>query len=248
MSGMAARGAGLSSGTRPGAGARKSRCIAAVAGGLIGAMKIGIIGSGRMGAPLGAVWRRARHEVMFSDADPAKSQAAADAAGGGATTGIPPEAAAFGDAILFAPPWPRYEEALRMCGRLDGKILIDVINPLKPDFSGLEIGFDTSVAEQIAHRAPGARVVKAFNAIPSPLLDPANRPFGGQQPSVFICGDDPDAREAVAGLVRDCAFDPVDCGGIIAARYLEPMAMLLMHMVFALKMPGEIGYKFLRKQ
>lgn len=206
-------------------------------------MKIGIIGSGRMGAPLGQNWVRCGHEVMFSDVDVAKAKAAAGDSG---RTGTPAEAVAFAEVVLFAPPWSKYREALRDCGDLTGKVLIDILNPLTPDFAGLEVGFDTSAAEEIQKLVPGARVVEAFNVIPSPLLDPASRPFGGEKPSVFLCGDDATARNAVSQLVLECQFDPVDCGPLKAARYIEPMAMLLMHMVFALKMPADIGFKFLR--
>jgi 8-hydroxy-5-deazaflavin:NADPH oxidoreductase len=207
-------------------------------------VKIGIIGSGRMGAALGALWVRAGHDVCFGDIDEAKAQAAVEAAEGGRACDVP-HAAEFGDIVLLSPPWPKFREALQMCGPMQGKIVIEILNPLRPDFSGLEIGFDTSAAEEVAKAVPQARVVKAFNVLPSPLLDPAKRP-SAEKISIFFCGDDPEARELTAQLITDCNFDPVDCGALKAARYLEPMAMLLMHMVFQQKLPAEIGFRFLR--
>lgn len=209
-------------------------------------MKIGIIGSGRMGGALGQIWAKAGHDIFFGDIDAAKAQAVASQSGNKARAGTPAEAAAFSKVLLFAPPWPVYAKALEMCGDLSEKVLIDVTNPLLPDFSDLEIGHTTSAAEEIARHAPGAYVVKAFNVLPSPLLEPENRPFGSDTPTVFYCGNDTAAKAPVVQLIKDAGFDPMDCGDLKAARYIESMAMLLMHLVFAVKVPPQIAFKFLR--
>ncbi|WP_404402801.1 NADPH-dependent F420 reductase [Pelagibacterium halotolerans] len=107
---------------------------------------------------------------------------------------------------------------------LDGKILVDITNPIKPDFSGLLFGHSTSAAEEIQAAASGARVVKAFNTIFAQLFDiPA---VATADVPVYIAGDDEEAVKAVADLVRKAGFAPESAGGLDAARLLEPLGML----------------------
>src|SRR3972149_2562834 len=126
----------------------------------------------------------------------------------------PAEAVQFGEVILFAPPWPSVDHALKAAGSLAGKILIDCTNPLKQDLSGLELGHTTSAAEEIAKKTPGARVVKAFNMTGAENM--ANPRFGAEQATMFICGDDAAAKTAVARLTEELGFEAVDAGPLQA--------------------------------
>ena len=157
-------------------------------------MKIGIIGSGNVGSALGKIWAAKGHEIMFSSRHPDKIKALAESAGKNACFGLPAEAAKFGDVIALAVPWSQAENALLSAGSLEGKILIDCTNPLKPDFSGLAVGFTTSAAEEDAKVAKGAKVVKAFNTTFAVLMASESRMFGDVSPTGFYCGDDAAAK------------------------------------------------------
>jgi len=209
-------------------------------------MNIGIIGSGNMGGTLGKAWAKLGHKILFSySRDPKKLENLALSAGPNTRAGAPAEAAQFGEVVLFAPPWPSVDHALKSAGPLSGKILIDCTNPLKQDLSGLEIGHTTSAAEEIAKKAPGARVVKAFNMTGAENMVKPH--FGAEQATIFICGDDAAAKTAVAGLTEELGFEAVDAGPLQASRLLEPLAMLWIHLAYAQKMGSGIGFKLLRR-
>lgn len=146
--------------------------------------------------------------------------------------------------MLLATPWGAAQDALRAAGDLKGKILVDATNPLKPDFSGLALGHTTSAGEEVARWAPGARVVKAFNTIGAQhMTDPR---IAGQRPSMFVCGDDPAAKQTVAGLAEALGFEPVDAGPLTQARLLEPLAMLWISLAYAHGLGTNIGFRLLR--
>ena len=95
---------------------------------------------------------------------------------------------------------------------------------LLADFSGIELGHLTSAAEQIAAWATGAHVVKAFNTVGNPhMVDPQ---FPGGPPTMFLCGNNPDAKRVVSGICGQFGWEPFDCGDIAASRALEPLCML----------------------
>ena len=133
------------------------------------------------------------------------------------------------DLVALAVPWPHCLGVIAATRPLRGKILIDCTNPETPDGRALEIGHTTSGAEQIARIAPEAYVVKAFNALYAEILDGDTR-FEAT-PSVLFCGDDPRARDCVAGVIASCGFDPVDAGPLVNARHLEPLAILTVQLV-----------------
>jgi 8-hydroxy-5-deazaflavin:NADPH oxidoreductase len=112
-------------------------------------MNIGIIGSGNVGGALGKGWAKKGHSVVFGVRDTAdgKVNSLLKDAGPNARAASVQEAAAFGDVVAFATPWPASQDAIRSAGDLKGKIVFDCTNPLKPDLSGLEIGQTTSAAE-----------------------------------------------------------------------------------------------------
>lgn len=188
-------------------------------------MEIGILGAGNVGGTLGAAWAKHGHDITFGVRNPAAAevQELLRRSGGHARAGAPSDAAAFGDVVVNALPWPAAKQVLTSL-KLERKILLDATNPLLPDLSGLEVGATTSGAEQVARWAAGARVVKVFNTTGySNMADPVYR---GQPIPMFYCGDDPEAKSTAAQLAKTIGFAPVDAGPLSNARLLEPVAML----------------------
>ncbi len=201
-------------------------------------MNIGILGSGNVGGALGELWSAHGHAVLFGSRDPkAKAKAGVRAATIRA-------AAEHGQVIVLAVPWPAAKQTLESCGDLTGKILIDCVNPLEADLSGLAVGHTTSAAEQIAHWAKGARVVKCFNTLGSANL--AHPEFDGQRASMFFCGDDRGVKDVVSKLGHELGFDMIDCGALRRARLLEPLAMLWISLAFQEGLGPRIAFKLLR--
>lgn len=211
-------------------------------------MKIGILGAGRVGGALGRIWSRAGHEIVFGVLDPADPRLAdlLDSLGRRVIAAGVAEAAAFGDVVVLATPWPATRHAIVATGGLAGKIVIDCTNPHLPDLSGLEIGHSNSAAEEVARWAVGARVVKAFNTVGSAHLGNADFPMG--RLTGFLCGDDAEAKRVVAELVRDAGLDPLDAGPLVRARLLEAMAMLGIHLAVHQGLGGDIGLALVRRK
>jgi 8-hydroxy-5-deazaflavin:NADPH oxidoreductase len=210
-------------------------------------VNIGIIGTGNVGGALGRRWAYIGHDVTFGSRDPQSERVTElmRRIGAGVTATGAAEAAAASEIVVIATPWPATQAAVEACGDLSGKIVIDCVNPHKADFSGLELGTDTSAAEHIAGWAPGARVVKAFNATGAGnMREPA---YGRTTADMPICGDDDDAKAVVRGLVEEIGFDVVDAGALTSARLLEPLAMLWIHLAYNLEQGVDIAFKLLRR-
>jgi predicted dinucleotide-binding enzyme len=199
-------------------------------------MKIGIIGSGNMGSGLGKLFAGKGHSVFFSSRNTDIAVEVAKAVGDAAQGGTVAEAVKFGEAILVATPWSSTPDAIKSAGTLEGKIIIDCTNPLEPDLSGLTLGFSTSAAEEIAKLAPGSRIVKAFNTVFAEIYHSRSRLFGSRTPTMFYCGDDTDAKTIVKKLIFEVGFEPIDAGPLTSARYLEPLAMLVIQLGYGQKM------------
>jgi predicted dinucleotide-binding enzyme len=211
-------------------------------------MKIGIIGTGNMGSGLGILWAKKGHDVLFSfSRDPKALDKAAAAAEGHARTGAPIDAANFGEVILLAVPWGAIEEALKdVVKTLSGKVLISCNNPLLPDLSGLLLGTNTSGAEEVARRVPGAKVVEVLFPF-AEQLHSGSLTFGEIRPSQWLCGDDADAKNIVATLISELGLDPIDAGPITSARYLEPYGMLMIQLAYKQGLGSNIATKLLRR-
>jgi predicted dinucleotide-binding enzyme len=147
--------------------------------------------------------------------------------------------------VVFATPWPATRDAIRGAGDLKGKAVFDCTNPLKQDLSGLEIGHTTSAAEQVARWASGAKVVKVFNTTGANNMENSRYPDGA--PAMFYCGDDAGAKKVAAQLATDLGFEPIDAGGLISARLLEPLAMLWIHLAYGQGMGREIAFRLMRR-
>lgn len=152
-------------------------------------------------------------------------------------------AVADADVVVLCTPWAHTEEAIRSCGDLSGRILIDCTNPLTSDVTALEIGHTTSGAEQIARWAPGARVCKAMNQIGAPMMA---HPALDAVPVMFVCGDDPAGKSVVTELVGGLGFEPVDVGGLDLARLLEPYALLWIHLAIRCGFGTDFGFAVAR--
>lgn len=193
-------------------------------------MNITLIGTGNMGSGFVKQLVRAGHQVRVTARDLDKARALASAHGASAA----PVADALGDSqvVIIATAYADAVPALQALGSLDGRVVVDITNPLTDDFMGLTIGHDTSAAEEIAKALPGAKVVKAFNTILAQVLA-EGADFGhGQAAAVFYAGDDERAKQTVRALVESMGFQPVDAGGLTNARYLEPLAGLNIYFAY----------------
>jgi 8-hydroxy-5-deazaflavin:NADPH oxidoreductase len=210
-------------------------------------MKIAIIGAGNVGGTLGKGWAKAGHEVVFGvrDTQDAKLQELLATAGARAkATGVR-EAAASADVIALTVPWSAAQDAVKSIGNLNGKILLDCMNPLKPDLSGLTHGFTTSGGEQVASWAPGARVVKIFNTTGAGNM--SNPAYPGGPAVMLYCGDDPAAKKVAAQLASDLGFDPYDVGPLQDARLLEPFALTWIHLAAFQKLGTNFAFRLVKR-
>jgi predicted dinucleotide-binding enzyme len=211
-------------------------------------MRIGILGSGLMGAKLGTLLARAGHEVVFSYArSEQKLKRLARDAKGQAQAGTPREAAQKADAVLLAVHWSRVDDVLKQAGDVSGKVIVTCSLPMNADDTDLVIAHTSSGAEALAKKIPEARVVSAFNTVPSEVL------FGvfearrkATRPSLIYCGDDASSKKVAAELIRDVGFDAVDAGPLRIARYTEPFALLVARLAYEGDGGPELAYRFER--
>ena len=210
-------------------------------------MNIGILGSGNVGSGLGKIWAQKGHKVIFSFSRNQEKLTSLAVADQNSSAGSPAEAVQHSDVLLLSVRWETVAEALKAAGPLQGKILIDCTNPLRPDMSGLVLGNTTSAAEEIAKMAPGAKVVKAFNSIFAEIYHSESRLFGSRMPTMFYCGDDDGAKATVAKLIRETGFEPIDAGPLKSARYLEPLAMLMIQLGHVQGMGTNIALNLIRR-
>ena len=196
---------------------------ARVASGADMGLKIGIIGSGRIGGTLGEIWLKAGHEVMFSSLDLEHDKALAARLGGKARAGTSKEAAAFGEVLLMAVPYSALPQLGRdLAASIKGKVVLDACNPFPARDGEIatwarEKGAGLASAELL----PGARLVRAFNAVGySRLPEIAKRK--GERVGMPMAGDDPKAIAVASRLVRDAGFEPVVVGTLAKGKHLIP--------------------------
>jgi predicted dinucleotide-binding enzyme len=180
-------------------------------------MRIAVVGAGNVGSAIGAGWAKKGHRVVYGVRDPGRSASPDHRK--------VRDAVADAEVVALCVTAHAVEGALRDCGDLAGKILIDPTNPLAPDEGGLKLsmGFETSSAEFIAARTK-ATVVKALNQVGAAVLGDTSG--FACRPIQFVASDDPKARQVVRGLVEDLGFEVLDAGPLKSARLLEPMAMV----------------------
>jgi 8-hydroxy-5-deazaflavin:NADPH oxidoreductase len=190
-------------------------------------MRVGIVGSGRIGGNAGRLFARAGHEVLFSFSRDSRRLESLAAEVGGARAGTPEEAARFGEVVMLSVPWALVDEALEAAGPLEGKILIDTTNQFGRDESGnfgvLDLPEGMSAAAFNARRARGARLVKAYNTMTAGFQAEAAGRVGPDRVVMFYAGDDEGANRVVAGLIEDSGFDPVYVGSLTGeVVWMEP--------------------------
>ena len=190
-------------------------------------MTIAIIGLGNMGKGL-AGRLNGKAELVFGVKDPGASDLAHTYT---AVVTTPEQAAAQADIVILALP---YDEALSFAASpaVKGKIVVDISNPVKPDYSGLKITGATSAAEEIQKVAVNSKVVKAFNTIFAGLF--AASPASTVDIPVFLAGNDEFAVARVAELVELAGFSVEKIGGLDGARLVEAVGMLNIRLGFGL--------------
>jgi 8-hydroxy-5-deazaflavin:NADPH oxidoreductase len=183
---------------------------------------ITIIGSGGMAAAIGGRIAKAKHTVEVVSRDPAKARALANKLGAGATTGTY-GAAPAGDIVILAVPYGSAAAVVAKYGHaLDGKVIIDISNPVAPDLSGLVTPHGSSGAQEIAKGVPaGAHVVKAFNTLFGPVL------AKGGRLDAFVAADDPEAKARVSTFLESLGLRPLDVGGLQMASTLEALGLMM---------------------
>ncbi|MCA1335433.1 NADPH-dependent F420 reductase [Pseudooceanicola marinus] len=195
-------------------------------------MKIGILGSGLMGAKLGTLWASCGHEVTFAYS---RSQSKLDrlARDAGGRSGSVAEAVRDADALLLAVHWSRVEDVLDQAGDLDGQLVLNCCVPLDEQNRDLVVGRTSSGAEELARMRPGARWVSCFNTTPSESFRPVfDRKGQAPAPQVLTYGDDAGAKQEAGALIRDIGFEPLEAGGLRNGRYIEPFAMATVELAY----------------
>jgi predicted dinucleotide-binding enzyme len=184
-------------------------------------IRIGVIGSGRVGGTLGEIWLKAGHQVMFSDRDPRTVKGLTDrlpAARGGTAA----QAAAFGEVVLLSVPYGAMPDIARDLGpALRGKVVFDTGNPsLARDGEMARAALAKGSGRASQDFLPGTRLVRGFNVIGYQSMGAeAHRP--GDKVGVMLAADDAGALALGERLVRDAGFDPVVVGGLASAARFE---------------------------
>jgi predicted dinucleotide-binding enzyme len=191
-------------------------------------IKVGVLGSGDVGKVLAGGFLGLGHAVKIGSRDPEKLREWAAGAGDRASTGTFEEAAKFGDILVLATLGTGTQSAIELAGKdnFANKVVIDATNPL--DFSTgapkLSVGWNDSLGEQVQRWIPPAKVVKAFNTVGNALMIHPQLPGG--PPTMFLCGNDDDAKKIVSQICQHFGWEVSDLGGIESSRYLEPLCLV----------------------
>ncbi|MGY1917455.1 NADPH-dependent F420 reductase [Pseudomonas tolaasii] len=188
-------------------------------------MKITVLGTGNMGSAFAKQLSSAGHIVRITGRDIEKAKSLATQF---ENVNAYPAAEALGDSdvVVVATAYADAAAALQSLGDLRGKVVVDITNPLSADYMSLTIGHVTSASEEIAKAVPQAHVVKAFNTLFAQVLSDGPKFSDNQLGSVFVASDSERAKQTVTALAQSLGWGAVDTGGLINARYLEPLAGL----------------------
>jgi predicted dinucleotide-binding enzyme len=192
-------------------------------------MRIGIIGKGHVGSALAQGLTKAGHEIRFGHRDPNESVQ---------------EAVKWGEVIILAVPYGSVEETVREIGsEADAKVVIDVTNPLGPNRE-LTVGFETSGSEDLQRMLPRSLIVKAFNTVFAQTMSKGR--VGRQRLTTLVGSDNTTAKDTAIRLATDIGFDAVYVGPLRFARYVEPMAALVIGLGYGQNLETNIGFKLVR--
>jgi 8-hydroxy-5-deazaflavin:NADPH oxidoreductase len=187
-----------------------------------GGMKIGVIGSGRVGGTVGALWVKAGYEVMFSARNLDEVKKLADSLGPKASAGTPEQAAAFGEVLFFSVPYAALPQLGKdLAGQIKGKVVLDSCNPITPrDGEMAKAAQAKGAGIASAEYLPGARIVRAFNSVGyNSLRSEAHR--AGEKIAIPLAGDDEAALKIAAKLVKDAGFEPVIVGPLARGKEFD---------------------------
>jgi predicted dinucleotide-binding enzyme len=204
-------------------------------------MRVGIIGAGNMGSAFAQRLSAAGHDVFIASRDIEDARKVATSIGPRVRAVPQQQLAGSVDVLIAATPFPNQVDALRASGSLDGKTVIEISNPVKPDMSGLAVGLTTSAAEEVAKAVQGARVVKAFNTVFAQVLGDRPTAANSAPVQVLYAADDDTAKGTVRSLIESMGFEPLDAGPLSNARYLEPVGMLNIYLGYVAKMGTDIA-------
>lgn len=185
--------------------------------------------------------------MTFGSRDPASArvQEMLQRVGHGAACLPSAEAVRHAEVVVLATPWTAVEQLLGTVGDLQGKVLVDATNAIAPGLRPL-FGAFGSAAEQVTDWTPGARVVKAFNTTGAEnMRDPV---YAGEPTLMMVCGDDVAAKEIVMQLAAELGFAPEDAGGLVAARHLEALALLWIHLANVQGMGRDIAFRLVKRR
>jgi predicted dinucleotide-binding enzyme len=209
-------------------------------------MKITVVGTGNMGSAFAKQLSAAGHTVRITGRDIEKAKALADPF---ENVNAYPAAQALGDSdvVVVATAFADAAAALQSLGDLSGKVVIDITNPLSADYMSLTLGHVTSAAEEIAKTIPQAHVVKAFNTLFAQVLADGPAFADNQTGSVFVAGDSERAKQTAFSLAQSMGWNTVDAGGLVNARYLEPLAGLNIYLGYGAGLGTSIAPVWLTK-
>lgn len=209
-------------------------------------MKITVIGTGNMGSAFAKQLSSAGHSVRITGRDIEKANVLAAQF---ANVSAFPTAEALGDSdvVVLATAYTDAAAALQSLGDLTGKVVIDITNPLSADYMSLTIGHVTSASEEIAKAVPQAHVVKAFNTLFAQVLADGPTFSDDQRGSVFVASDSERAKQTATALAQSLGWNTVNAGGLINARYLEPLAGLNIYLGYGAGLGTSIAPAWLNK-
>ena len=179
-------------------------------------MKIGIIGSGNIGGTAAKLFAKAGHEVAISNSrGPESLKSFVSSVDTNVMANTVEDAIKFGEVILLAIPWRRRQDLLSVSKLLDGKIVIDAMNPYSESFEVIDLGNSTS-SEEVLKQIPNSSLIKAFNTIYYEHLRTKGNPNAPIEDrfTIFVAGDDSNAKATVSKLIEDIGFAPVDTGSL----------------------------------
>jgi predicted dinucleotide-binding enzyme len=212
-------------------------------------MKIAIVGPGKLGTALARLWTKRQHQVYLTySRDPAKLETVARALGQNAhPIADLKDAVSRADVVVLATKWAVVPEVIAQAGSLAGKLVLDCTNTMSPRKTPDGAPELRSCAEVLAELAPGASVVKTLNQAFVEVLNAESRLFEGKQPTMFLAGDDQQAKERAAQLVAETGFQPVDAGPLENARLLEAYAVLVIRLGHTLGLGTNIAMRLMRR-
>jgi 8-hydroxy-5-deazaflavin:NADPH oxidoreductase len=191
--------------------------------------KIGILGSAVVGQALAQGFKKHGYEVRIGSRTPAKLASFTESSG--VAAGTFEAVGGWGELLVLAVQGTAGETVLGLAGAANhrGKIVIDTTNPITedPPVDGVIkvfTGPNSSLLERLQAAYPDTRLVKAFNSVGSARM--VNPVFAGGRPTMFYCGNDAEAKAAVAEILKQFGWDPADMGTAVAARAIEPLCQL----------------------